>query len=233
MCADSNNVLRCSGRFSGSQVHPKLLPKDRQYTKLCIVRAHRRLLHAGVSHTLAHVRMEHWVIHGRSAVQKVIRQCLICLHWEGGPFKTPPFSNFPDYVLSANLPPFTSLGLDYLGPIVVKDEPRVTKNWICLFTCLDTKAIHLELIDDMKTHNFIQRLRRFFARRGTPSLMISDNASNFKLGNAVIYRIWKNVSRDIDVQSNVVDKGILWRFITDLAPWKWRGGGGGYFGSYG
>ena len=57
--------------------------------------------------------------------------------------------------------------------------------------------------------------------------MISDNVSNFKLGNAVIYRIWKNVSRDIDVQSYVADKGILWRFITDLAPWKGAGGGGG------
>ena len=138
--ADSSNVLRCYGKFSGLQVHPKLLPKDSQYTKRCIVRAHIRLLHAGVSHTVARVRKEHWVIQGRSAVRKVVRHCLICLHCDGGPFKTFPFSNFPDYVWSPNLLPFTSLGLDYLGPIVVKDEPQVTKNWICLFTYLNTRA---------------------------------------------------------------------------------------------
>ena len=217
---DSNNIIRCAGRFPVSQFHPKLLPKDSQYTKLCIIRDHRRLFHVGVAHTLAEVRKEHWILQGRAAVRKIIRQCLICLHWEGGPFKTPKFAKIPDYVLSDNFPPFAYTGIDYLGPLLVKDEKRGTKNWICLFTCLNVRAIHLEVIDDMTTDSFLLCLRRFVSRRGTPSLIISDNAPNFKLGNSVINRIWKHVVRDVDIQSYVANEGIQWKFITDMAPWK-------------
>ena len=194
---DSAGIIRCAGRFSQTKSHPKLLPKDIQFTRLCIVRYHRRLLHADVSHALAEIRKEFWVLKGRSAVRRAIRQCLICLRWEGAPFKTPKFTNFPDYILSQDNPPFTFIGVDYLGPIFVKDDLKCTKNWICLFTCLNVRAIHLEVIDDMSTENVLLCLRRYFARRGTPSLIISDNAPNFKLGNSVINRIWKHIVRDL------------------------------------
>ena len=53
-----------------------------------------------------------------------------------------------------------------------------------------------------------------------PSLIISDNAPNFKLGNSVINRIWKHIVRDNDVQTYVANSGIHWKFIIDYAPWK-------------
>ena len=65
---DSNDVIRCAGRFSDPKFHPKLLPKDSHYKKLCIIRDHRRLIHARVSHTLAEIRKEHWILQGRAAV---------------------------------------------------------------------------------------------------------------------------------------------------------------------
>ena len=172
---DQDGMLRCRGRFSSEPSCPKLLPSKCHYTKLIIVRDHRSLLHQGVSQTLAKVRKEHWVVQGRAAVRKVLRQCLICIHWEGGPFRTPNFSEFPDFVLSDSAPPFTFVGIDYLGPLFVKDD-KTTKNWICLFTCLNVRAVHLELISDMTTVNFLLCVRRFIARRGTPSLIISDNS---------------------------------------------------------
>ena len=216
---DKNDIIRCGGRFLNVRLHPKLLPKKSHCTNLCIIQAHRRLLHSGVAHTLSELRKDHWVLQGRSAVRKVIRQCLICLHWEGGPFRTPNFSEFPNFVLSDSSPPFTHVGVDYLGPLFVKDD-RSSKNWICLLTCLNVRAIHLELISDMTTDKFLLCIRRFIARRGTPSLIISDNASNFKLGNSVISRIWKHVVRSVDIQSYVADTGITWKFITEMAPWK-------------
>ena len=143
---------------------------------------------------------------------------MICLCWEGGPFKTPKFANIPDYVLSQNVPPFTFIGIDYLGPILVKDEQMGVKNWICLFTCLNVRAIHLEVVDDMNTENFLLYLRRYFARRGIPSLIISDNAPNFRLGNSAINRIWKHIVWNINVQSYIANSGIEWKFITEYAP---------------
>ena len=42
--------------------------------------------------------------------------------------------------------PFQYIGLDYLGPLRVKEGNRVEKMWICLFTCLAVRAVHLELV---------------------------------------------------------------------------------------
>ena len=153
---DSEGILRCAGRFGiVSTLQPKLLPKYSHYTKLCIIRDHKRVLHSGVSHTLAEGRNEHWILQGRSAGRKIIRQCLICIHWEGGPFKTPQFSPYPNYVISNEHPPFTFCGIDYLGHVITKFESHIKKNWICLFTCLNVRTIHLEQIEDMTTESFL------------------------------------------------------------------------------
>ena len=222
---DDFGILRCAGRFVHMPIHPKLMPKSSHFTKLCIILCHKRLLHAGVPQTLAEVRREYWVPQGRSAVQKIIRSCLICIHWEGGPFKTPRFAPLPKYVVSSEEPPFTFIGLDYLGPLFILDDTNLKKNWVCFFTCLNIRAVHIEVhVEDISTECFIACLRRFIARRGTPSLIVSDNASQLKLGYALIESIWKSVANSSEVQSYVANKHITWKFITEYAPWK-----GGYY----
>ncbi|GFT08887.1 uncharacterized protein TNCV_4104061 [Trichonephila clavipes] len=43
-----------------------------------------------------------------------------------------------------------------------------------------TKATHLEVVSDLTTEAFLACLRRFIARRSKPSVIWSDNATNFK-----------------------------------------------------
>ena len=50
------------------------------------------------------------------------------------------------------------------------------KSYIALFTCSVTRTVHLELTKDLTTTTFICSLRRFCARRGTPSIIVTDNA---------------------------------------------------------
>ena len=50
---------------------------------------------------------------------------------------------------------FERTGLDYLGPLYVRISDSSKKVWICLFTCLVTRAIHLELVSDMSTEEFL------------------------------------------------------------------------------
>ena len=217
---DENGILRCHGRFGTTVKSPKLLPKKSHYTDMIIKRDHRRMLHAGVAQTLSEIRNEHWIIQGRSAVQRVIRQCLICIFWEGGPFKTPPFAPLPNYVTDGSMKPFSFVGLDYLGPLCVRQGEGFIKHWICLFTCIEIRAIHLELVINMNTDKFLMCLRRFIARRGKPAMIISDNANQFKLGNSVIDKIWGNIISHTDVQSYISNEGIKWKFVIDYAPWK-------------
>ena len=106
-----------------------------------------------------------------------------------------------------------------LGPLLISSENDVLKNWICLYTCVNVRAVHLELIEDMTTESFLLCLRRFIARRGKPSMIISDNASQFKLSNSVINKIWGRIATDEDVQSYVNNEGIEWKHIVEYAPW--------------
>ena len=97
------------------------------------------------------------------------------------------------------------------------DGPK--KAWICLFSCMVTRAVHLELITDMTTEEFLLAFKRFIAQRGAPLEMISDNAAHFKLASKTLDTLWKEVSSSDELQSYVSSSGINWHFIVELAPW--------------
>ena len=41
--------------------------------------------------------------------------------------------------------------LDYIGPLLIKENKVTEKIWVCLFTWLVSRAIHLEIVRDMST----------------------------------------------------------------------------------
>ncbi|UYV84424.1 hypothetical protein LAZ67_X002122 [Cordylochernes scorpioides] len=86
--------------------------------------------------------------------------------------------------------------------------------YIVLFICFTTKAIHLEVVSDLTAEAFIATLWRFTSRRGLPSDIFSDNATNFKLANRVLLDFY----RGLDIQNFCAQKGIRWHFIPPSAP---------------
>ena len=115
--------------------------------------------------------------------------------------------------------PFSHSGVDYFGPLFVKSRYENKKVWVCLYTCLVTRAVHLELMSDMSTEQFLLGFRRFVARHGTPKEIISDNASQFKLASDVINKFWRNILSENDVLSYATNENIKWKYIVELAPW--------------
>jgi len=90
--------------------------------------------------------------------------------------------SLPEHRLTPFLPAFSNTGLDYFGPVVVKMSGRgrrQEKRWICLFTCLSTRAIHLEVAHGMSMDEFLLCFSRFCSMRGQPSVVYSDNGTNF------------------------------------------------------
>ncbi|GFW47958.1 integrase catalytic domain-containing protein [Trichonephila clavipes] len=69
--------------------------------------------------------------------------------------------------------PFSVVGIDFGGPLYTKDE---NKHYIVLFTCAVTRALHLELVNNLTTETFLLALRRFISRRGLCSKVLTDNA---------------------------------------------------------
>lgn len=85
--------------------------------------------------------------------------------------------------------PFSYSGIDHFGPLFSKSTSGPQKMWVCLFTCLVTRAIQLELLEDMSSERFLIGLRRCIACRGSPNEIISDNAGQFKLASGTIDKL--------------------------------------------
>ena len=221
---DADGIIRCSTRLEHADVPnsvkcPKLLPKCDPYTQLVIQSFHEQLLHAGVKQTLAELRYEYWVVQGRSQVKKVISRCLKCKRQKGGPFAIPPAPALPEFRVKTRRP-FSCVGLDYLGPLMIrKPDGGSQKVWICLFTCAVTRAIHLEVVQSQNSDHFLKCFRRFMTVYGTPTLVVSDNASQFVTSRSVLDELWQDVCQSKTVQDYAAGKGIDWKFITEAAPW--------------
>lgn len=75
--------------------------------------------------------------------------------------------------------PFTYCGLDCFGPFLVKDGRKEMKRYGLIVTCLASRAIHIDTLDDMSTDAFINGLRNVIAIRGNIRLIRCDRGTNF------------------------------------------------------
>eukprot|EP00794_Sanderia_malayensis_P015559 gene15559-biopygen13271 len=71
---------------------------------------------------------------------------------------------------------------------------------------------------NLTASTFLNSLRRFCARRGTPGLIVSDNAKTFKSAEKVL----RKVVSDGRVENFLRARRITWRFNLERTPW-WGG----------
>ena len=91
------------------------------------------------------------------------------------------------------------------------------KHYGVIFTCLNTRAVHLELAVDYSTMEFIQVLRRFFAVRGQPRFMISDNGSQFVGAERELKEMVSGRDTE-ELRQFSAERGMQWKFITPESP---------------
>eukprot|EP00111_Clytia_hemisphaerica_P009345 TCONS_00027429-protein len=121
--------------------------------------------HGGRNATLCRLREKgFWCINGNSLVRHVLHQCVTC-HKLRRKSQSPKMANLPEDRLQ-DAPPFTYVGLDLFGPFLVKERRSELKRYGIIYTCLNSRACHLESVNSMDNDSFIMCLRRFIARRG-------------------------------------------------------------------
>ena len=172
---DSDGLLRVGGRVPDES--PILLPHDSRVA-LLVVEHHHDRVHTGVEWTLARIRKEWWIVRARPLVKRVKRACVVCKKLYAKP-KAQMMANLPPERITPGQPAFTFVGLDAFGPYAVAYRRSSIKRYGCIFTCMTTRAIHLEMLDSLESDSFINALRRFIARRGVPRKIFSDNGTNF------------------------------------------------------
>ena len=91
-------------------------------------------------------------------------------------------------------PPFTYCGIDCFGPFYVKEARKELKKYGLLFTCMCSRAVHIEMLDDLTTDAFINALRTFIAIRGNVRQLRCDQATNFVGAK----REFMNAMKDLD-----------------------------------
>lgn len=224
---DEFGVLRVGGRLSGAAIdenrkHPIIIPAKTHFTNLLIKEAHARTLHGGPQLMVTHLRSRYWILDVKNQVKFFCRKCVICIR----------HSSRTTEQLMGQLPasrvtpgrPFRQSGVDYAGPINIRTSKgrghHSYKGYICLFICMATRAIHLELVSDLTSQGFLAAFKRFVARRGHCSDLFSDNGTNFVGANRELKQLLAEEKSQVAVEIAdwLANNGTTWHFIPPHAP---------------
>lgn len=225
---DDQGLLRVGGRiqkssFNYSKKHPVILPAGHILTKLIIKHEHIRLMHGGINLMLASLREKYWIISGKNAIKQIVHECVTCFRAKPKPIEYVMGSLPKNRVTPA--PPFYNCGVDYAGPILIKNKVgrgcKLIKSYICIFVCFATKAIHIELASDLSTNEFVAAMRRFVARRGMPLNIYSDNGGNFVGANSELQEFRKfllDSRNQAEIIEAISKDNVAWHFIPSRSP---------------
>ena len=180
---DQSGILRVGGRLKKSDLeenikHPIILPKKGKISRLIVESCHRRVCHQGRGITTNEIRNSgYWILKCTTLVRKIISDCVQCRFLRGrrGEQK---MADLPSDRMQ-EVPPFTYCAVDYFGPFYIKEKRKELKRYGCLFTCLASRAIHIEVSNTLETDSFIMALRRFINIRGNIQQLRSDWGTNF------------------------------------------------------
>lgn len=213
---DDRGILRVGGRICHAglefeQKHPALLPTDSLLTTKLIESIHRTHCHTGVNTTQFLLLQQFWIISAKRAVRRCIAKCTRCYRTRPQPLQ-PFMSDMPTYRVN-QVKPFSIVGVDFGGPFRIKlgqnRGAKIDKAYLCLFVCLATKAVHLEVVSTLSSDGFIAALRRLVGRRGRCSVIHADCGTNFVGARNQFSTLMENAAGT---------EGIEFRFNPPSAP---------------
>jgi len=226
---DEVGLIRVGGRLKNANIdaqakHPILLPKSHFVTSLIVDFYHKQYLHAGPQFLQSHILKQFWILSARSLIRSRIHKCITCFRHKPRTVY-PKMGDLPEARVNPS-PCFSVTGLDYGGPFDVKvhtlRSAKVVKAYLCLFVCFSTKAIHIEIASDLTTDTFIAALTRFISRRGKPSDIHLDNATNFVGASNHLNKTIRNLFRDEITKEKLnefaIEHSIKFNFIPPGGP---------------
>lgn len=209
-----DGLLRVGGRLKDKDFidnlakHPMIIPKNHHLAKLLIHHFHRKVSHQGRHLTDGAVRAAgFWIVGSKLMISSEINKCVICRKLRGK-LGWQQMACLPEDRVTP-CPPFSYVGVDTFGPWAIvhrrtRGSSANQKRWALLFTCMVTRAIHIEVIEELSSAAFINALRRFIAIRGPVVQFRSDRGTNF-IG----------ATQDLSINAEFVEKGPVGTFLSN------------------
>ncbi|CAI5661726.1 unnamed protein product [Oreochromis niloticus] len=180
---DDQGILRVGGRLTHAALHPNvkhpaILPRDSHVSALLVKHYHEKTYHQGRGITMNELRANgFWILGCSKIVSSYIYKCVKCRRFRRRT-EQQKMADLPEDRMETT-PPFTYCGMDCFGPFHVKEGRKELKRYGLLITCMCSRAVHLEMLDDLSTDSLINSLRAFMAIRGTVRQIRCDQGTNF------------------------------------------------------
>ncbi|XP_056017069.1 uncharacterized protein LOC125663253 [Ostrea edulis] len=217
---DEEGILRVGGRLNKLKLddfekNPVIIPGTHHIATLQVRHHHQLLRHQGRHFTEGAIRSAGlWITGGKKLVSSVIHRCIVCKKLRGK-HAVQIMADLPADRLE-QAPPFTNVGVDVFGPWqIVTRKTRggsaSSKRWGVLFTCLVTRAVHIEVVDSLSSSAFINAVRRFTSIRGKVKIFRSDRSTNF-IGATDDLRVDTVCVEDDTLKKYLYNSGTKWIF---------------------
>jgi len=126
---------------------------------LIVLHIHTTLWHSGTGATLTALQQSYWIQAARQFIKSLLRTCVICLKVSGNPYPTPVPAPLPS-IRTQDVHPFTYTEMDFSEALYVRHGGEEIKVYLCLFTCAKTRALHLEIVQDLSAETFLLAFRK-------------------------------------------------------------------------
>ena len=213
---DKNGILRVGGRTGE---HPILIPHSSVIAERIVYDFHNEA-HLGLEWTLSLVRATFWITKARRCVRNVLNRCIVCRKLYAKPTSQVMADLHPARI-NPNMPAFLHVGLDCFGPYHTSFYRGQRKRYGCIFTCMSSRAVHIEMLHSLDADSFLNALRRFIARRGRVDTIYCDNGGNFVKAEYELLKAFKFHSRNT-LRRFAVSKSIRFVFTVPRTP-HWGG----------
>ena len=195
-----------------------LVPRKHPLALLLMQKAHKDARHTGRDSTLAMFRMEYYTSQGSKLAKSVRDRCTQCRILDKKTM-TQLMGKVPQSSLKP-APVFNYTQLDLFGPWTTRGEvqKRISgKCWGVIFTCMASKAIHIEIISAYSTDAFLLGLSRFGSLRGWPKEIRSDPGSQLVSADKEL-RSFYNSMNNMEIQKKCSEHHTTWLFSPADAP---------------
>jgi hypothetical protein len=225
---DKNGLLRVGGRVGRSALpfdakHPIILSSKGVMGPKVTAYLHDHFHHPGTNHMLSLLRERYWVLAGRELCKKISRRCAEC-HKERSSRLEQLMADLPHERVNPAAA-FKKTTVDFFGPFTIFiSRGRTEKRWGALFTCMTTRAVHLESASGLSTPDFMNVLRIFICTRGKPDYIYSDNGTNFEGAAPLLQPAAQDLTdlqalaQDSLLSEELAKEGIIWQFQPPRAP---------------